>query len=63
MPGILDKPLEERNTIEMQSVTALAHLRAAILYFIDISESCGYTIEQQVTFSLSFSVRCLTKIH
>lgn len=47
MPGILDKPLEERNTIEMQSVTALAHLRAAILYFIDISENCGYTIEQQ----------------
>lgn len=47
MPGILDKPLEERNTIEMQSITALAHLRAAILYFIDISETCGYSIEQQ----------------
>lgn len=46
-PGILDHPLEERNTIEMQSVTALAHLRAAILFFIDISESCGYSIEQQ----------------
>jgi GTP1/Obg family GTP-binding protein len=24
------------NTIEMQSVTALAHLRAAVLFFIDI---------------------------
>lgn len=46
-PGILDHPLEERNTIEMQSVTALAHLRASILYFIDISEQCGYTIAQQ----------------
>jgi nucleolar GTP-binding protein len=46
-PGILDHPLEERNTIEMQSVTALAHLRAAVLFFIDISERCGYSIEQQ----------------
>jgi len=47
-PGILDHPLEERNTIEMQSITALAHLRAAVLFLIDISEQCGYTIEQQV---------------
>lgn len=112
-PGILDRPLEERNTIEMQvclrllsvgvvvpamaiargvssvvdggaypaaildrahprrqslpvhphlrpphhpppppppspqSVTALAHLRAAVLYVMDISEQCGYTIKQQ----------------
>ncbi|KAK9828216.1 hypothetical protein WJX74_003764 [Apatococcus lobatus] len=46
-PGILDRPLEERNTIEMQSVTALAHLRAAVLYIVDISEQCGYTIAQQ----------------
>jgi nucleolar GTP-binding protein len=46
-PGILDHPLEERNTIEMQSVTALAHLRCAVLFFIDISERCGYSIEQQ----------------
>ncbi|KAF9805568.1 hypothetical protein SFRURICE_020953 [Spodoptera frugiperda] len=37
-PGILDHPLEERNVIEMQAVTALAHLRAAVLYFLDISE-------------------------
>lgn len=47
-PGILDHPLEERNTIEMQSITALAHLRAAILFIIDISENCGYSIKQQV---------------
>jgi nucleolar GTP-binding protein len=47
-PGILDGPLEERNIKEMQSITALAHLKACILYFIDISEECGYSIEQQV---------------
>lgn len=48
-PGILDKPLEDRNTIEMQSITAMAHLRACVLFFLDISETCGYTISQQVS--------------
>lgn len=46
-PGILDHPLEDRNTIEMLSITALAHLRAAVLFFVDLSGACGYTIEQQ----------------
>ncbi len=46
-PGILDKPLEERNTIEMQAVTALAHLQCCVLYFVDLSETCGWSIEQQ----------------
>ncbi|XP_075988186.1 nucleolar GTP-binding protein 1 [Anticarsia gemmatalis] len=48
-PGILDHPLEERNVIEMQAVTALAHLRAAVLYFLDPSEQCGHSIEQQIS--------------
>ena len=43
------RPLPSRaNTIEMQAITALAHLRAAILYIMDISEQCGQSIEQQV---------------
>ncbi|KIY53602.1 P-loop containing nucleoside triphosphate hydrolase protein [Fistulina hepatica ATCC 64428] len=46
-PGILDHPLEEMNTIEMQSITALAHLRSCVLYFMDLSEQCGYTVEAQ----------------
>ncbi|OQR91147.1 nucleolar GTP-binding protein 1 [Thraustotheca clavata] len=48
-PGILDHPLEERNTIEMQAVTALAHLQASVLFFMDISEQCGFTIEKQLS--------------
>ncbi|OWR50690.1 putative Nucleolar GTP-binding protein, partial [Danaus plexippus plexippus] len=48
-PGILDHPLEERNVIEMQAVTALAHLRAAILYVVDISEQCGHSLEEQIS--------------
>lgn len=46
-PGILDHPLEEMTTIEMQSITAIAHLRAAILYFVDLSEQCGYSVQAQ----------------
>ena len=47
-PGILDHPLEEMNTIEMQSITAIAHLRSACLYFMDLSEQCGYTVDSQI---------------
>jgi len=47
-PGILDRPLEERNTIEMQAITALAHLQCCVLYFLDISEQCGYPLAQQL---------------
>ncbi|KAH8045742.1 hypothetical protein JL720_16584 [Aureococcus anophagefferens] len=56
-PGILDHELEKRNVIEMQAVTALAHLPCAVLFFVDVSEQCGYTIEQQS--SLFHSIRAL----
>jgi nucleolar GTP-binding protein len=56
-PGILDHALEERNTIEMQAITALAHLRAAVLYVMDPSEQCGQTLEAQ--FSLFNSIKPL----
>ena len=39
--------MEERNTIEMQAITALAHLRAVVLYFMDPSEQCGHSLAQQ----------------
>ncbi|CAH2083899.1 unnamed protein product [Euphydryas editha] len=48
-PGILDHPLEQRNVIEMQAVTALAHLRAAVLYIMDPSEQCGHSLEEQIS--------------
>lgn len=54
-PGVLDHPLEERNNIEMQSITALAHLHCAVLYFLDISQQCGYSIEQQVSLFANIS--------
>ncbi|KAJ8498342.1 hypothetical protein OPV22_008894 [Ensete ventricosum] len=56
-PGILDRPFEDRNIIEMCSITALAHLKAAVLFFLDISGSCGYSIEQQA--ALFHSIKSL----
>lgn len=56
-PGILDHSLEERNTIEMQSITALAHIRSCIIYIMDVSQHCGYSIEDQ--FSLFRNIRPL----
>ncbi|AOA65258.1 Putative GTPase that associates with pre-60S ribosomal subunits [Komagataella phaffii CBS 7435] len=47
-PGILDRPTEEMNNIEMQSIYAIAHLRSCVLYFMDLSEQCGFSVEAQV---------------
>lgn len=58
-PGVLDHPLEEMNTIEMQSITALAHLRSAVLYFMDLSEQCGFTVEAQVSSPTLFGICAL----
>ena len=33
----------------MQAITALAHLRAAVLYIMDLSEQCGHRLDEQVT--------------
>uniref|UniRef100_J3LSD4 OBG-type G domain-containing protein n=1 Tax=Oryza brachyantha TaxID=4533 RepID=J3LSD4_ORYBR len=55
--GILDRPFEDRNIIEMCSITALVHLRAVVLFFLDISGSCGYSIAQQA--ALFHSIKSL----
>ncbi|KAK8746255.1 hypothetical protein OTU49_017328 [Cherax quadricarinatus] len=47
-PGVLDRPFDEMNTIELQAITALAHIRAAVIFFLDISETCDIQIEQQM---------------
>ncbi|KAJ8141372.1 hypothetical protein OXX80_001056 [Metschnikowia pulcherrima] len=56
-PGILDRPTEEMNNIEMQSIYAIAHLRSCVLYFMDLSEQCGFSIEAQV--KLFYSIKPL----
>ncbi|MDD2439717.1 MAG: NOG1 family protein [Methanosarcinaceae archaeon] len=46
-PGLLDRPMSERNSIELQAISAINHLDAVLLFIIDPSESCGYEIEAQ----------------
>ncbi|MBN2454819.1 50S ribosome-binding GTPase, partial [Candidatus Woesearchaeota archaeon] len=48
-PGLLDRPLEKRNSIELQAVLALKHVATKIFFLIDASESCGYSKEKQLS--------------
>lgn len=47
-PGLLDRPLEKRNEIELQAISALKHVGKVILYIIDPSETCGYSLDTQM---------------
>jgi len=47
-PGLLDRPLAERNKIELQAIIALRYLAAAIVFVSDPSETCGYPLSYQL---------------
>ena len=47
-PGLLDRPLSERNPIELQAIMALKHVKGIILYLFDVSIGCYYTLEEQI---------------
>lgn len=47
-PGLLDRPMSERNEIERQAVTALTHVADCVVFIIDPSESCGYPLDVQL---------------
>ena len=46
-PGILDRPMRQRNEIELQAITALKYLARVIIFILDPSETCGWTLNQQ----------------
>lgn len=46
-PGLLDRTEEERNAIEKQALNALVYVADLVLFVIDASEHCGYSVEAQ----------------
>ena len=46
-PGLLDRPFSERNKIERQAISALSNLADIIIFVMDPSETCGYSLEMQ----------------
>ncbi len=46
-PGLLDRPLAERNKIEKQAIAALRHLADLIVFVFDPSGTCGYPMDEQ----------------
>ncbi len=47
-PGLLDRPMEQRNRIERQAVAALRHLANVVLFILDPSETCGFPLDAQL---------------
>ena len=46
-PGLLDRPLSERNNIERQAIAALRHLADLVVFLFDPSETSGYPMTEQ----------------
>ena len=46
-PGLLDRPMDERNQIEMQAIAALEHLGDVLLFLLDRSEESTTPISEQ----------------
>ena len=59
-PGLLDRGEEERNAIEKQALNALIYVADIVLFVIDASENCGYSVEAQ--FKLREEIDNLTSV-
>ncbi len=46
-PGLLDRPINDMNEIELNAMVALEHLADVIIYIFDVSETSGYPMDSQ----------------
>lgn len=47
-PGLLDRPVQDMNQIELNAMVALEHLADLILFIFDPSQTSGFPVENQV---------------
>ncbi len=47
-PGILDRPMSERNEIEKRAIATLKYLASVIIFMMDASGTCGWSFEEQI---------------
>lgn len=59
-PGLLDRPIDEMNQIELNAMVALEHLANVIIFIFDASETSGYPLESQ--FKLLEEIKRVFKI-
>ncbi|NVM34107.1 MAG: 50S ribosome-binding GTPase [Candidatus Lokiarchaeota archaeon] len=47
-PGILDRPMIKRNNIELQAILALRLISDLIIFVLDPTPACGYSVDSQL---------------
>jgi len=47
VPGLLDRPMNERNVVEQRAIAAIQYLADVIVYLIDPTLTCGYEVSSQ----------------
>ncbi|RDD52698.1 GTP-binding protein [Nanoarchaeota archaeon NZ13-N] len=47
VPGIMDREFDRMNRIEKRAILALKYLANLIVYVIDLTETCGYSVKEQ----------------
>ncbi|KAG1665231.1 hypothetical protein FOA52_011419 [Chlamydomonas sp. UWO 241] len=60
-PGLLNRPDEERNKMELLTLATLQHLPTTVLFVVDLTEECGTSVEDQWAIRCEIAARFPTK--
>jgi len=47
-PGLLDRPMEKKNPIELKAIEAIKHLADVVVFMVDPTTTCGFLLDEQV---------------